>query len=146
MLCAARDLSFKESEDDAVCENSRSRPDNSSCQTASRLDSSKNIYYGINSIIMPITHLNNFKRKCKKSPYLFKYLFTFIIVNKHDRKQKNILANIAEETSRYPNACIKNCKKYIEISKMISIFEIKGEIQSKTMEIITKGSRKREPQ
>jgi len=95
---------------------------------------------------MHITHLNNFKRKCKKSPYLFKYLFTFIIVNKHDRKQKNILANIAEETSRYPNACIKNCKKYIKISKMISIFEIKGEIQSKTMEIITKGSRKREPQ
>jgi len=145
MLCAARDLSFKESEDDAVCENSRSRPDNSSCQTASRLDSSKNIYYGINGIITHITHLNNFKRKCKKSPYLFKYLFTFIIVNKHESKQKKILANIAETISRYPNVRIKNCKKQFGIRNCVLNNETKQPVPTKTRTIIIKGSRKREP-
>ena len=125
--------------------NSRSRLDNSDCQTASRLDSSKNIYYGVNSILMHITYLNNFKRKCKKSPYLFKYLFTFIIVNKHRYNRKNILANIAETISRYPNTRIKNCKKHFIKSNLVSKCEIKRAIQTKTQTIIRKGSRKREP-
>jgi hypothetical protein len=117
MLCAARNCKHFGKWRLRAERNSRSRLDYSDWQTASRLDSSKNIYYGVNGIKMRITHLNNFKRKCKKCPYLFKYLFTFIIVNKHNNKQKNILAKIADRNSRCSNARIKNCKKILKNRK-----------------------------